>query len=1290
MLGHDSRHTGVTKNVGTSTLTIKWTFATTGGVLIEESAPVIGPDGMVYVVSTNGNVYSIYPDGTPNWSYYIGPGTPNNPAISGTPAVGRDGTIYVPSTSGLYAFTHDGILKWGPVGSHVDSSVVIDSSGTTDLIYVTCGVASGGYGSGLCSFNPDGSQNWGPVGGPGLWYSTPAVGPSGTIYAVGSESGDRNYIWRYLYAISPVAGKVNWSFRSGQEMFTNPAVDASGVVYVGDNIGDLFAITDLGNNYNLDWTFTSSTGWPIGSSLSPTVDDLNGKIYAAGCCDGNLYSVNQLDGSLNWLTYVFPTPTIYNIYSFPAIDSGGDPSGGKIYFAGTDGYLYAYYLSNGVQAWALNIGGSLPYSPAIGPDGTIYIGCGTPVGGLCAIGPVQNSICGSLTSGTFPITGLSVPDHVASDGTGNLYYTVYSTDLDVTYLCVAPAGPLTPQVVWSTLGASIYDIHFDGTGDAYFLVGPGAETAPGTYQSYVYECALVGPETYCNQSGSAPPVQLAADLSTVDSSGLLYSGKYFAGLATDSAGNLWVSEGTFNMIATTKTDIVVSKFSGPTLGTVPDAVSWTFNLDVYNGNAFLIAGGIGDYADTLYEVTSSGYVSLDTLLPFPNIFLGSATDSSGNLYYGYRTYSFLNTAITVNVCAASDLYTASPSCTKTLVTTYAFNGPIQQTYFEDSSVFRVTPTTGKAIFQLYDSSTGLTTLYQTAGPSTLQTDAGPNLGDKFSFSEYSDALYYASLTAGTIDMYSPCDACSVTSSGWISGGGVSFDQVSTVGTSIAVVGSSAPDGTLVTVASDGPSMTLPPGTVAVGFENPQYYDVKIGGITDGSAYLCVTSSHVSSTTRMDYWDSGWNALPSQWLYNGSWHPSPGPSVGVPAVPPPDTVCGEVDVQYMTGTPIAVGIPLVVEPITATFDSTYGGSSQTVTVSGCLATPSTFPGDGVSRDVAMAHSCAFTLSLPSGYQFTGGTGTTTCSSGTCAGYTTSYEATPVTVTCSPGTAVVGTRTVCTAGVRGALSSVPTGKITWTSNSTGMFSPPSCRLSKGSCTVKYTPQSASSPVYLTANYAGDRHNVASSGSFLLGLSRAASTTKVSCSRRFMVVGASARVRCTATVKGYEPTGSVAWSQSGNGTVGFISAVDTCSLTKGHCSVAVTGTAGGTVSLLATYGGDGNNRVSTKNVTLTVKPVRTTLSVSCASHSVAVGAPATCVATLKGYYGSVAGENVTWSQTAGTGAVSFTPATTCNLSSGGTCSVVVTGTSKGDVGVTAAYAGDANNHSCLHRTTLHVTHA
>ena len=75
--------------------TKKWAFAI--GSLIF-SSPAIGADGTIYVGSEDKNLYAINPNGTKKWAYATGG------KIESSPAIGADGTIYVGSNDGiLYA-----------------------------------------------------------------------------------------------------------------------------------------------------------------------------------------------------------------------------------------------------------------------------------------------------------------------------------------------------------------------------------------------------------------------------------------------------------------------------------------------------------------------------------------------------------------------------------------------------------------------------------------------------------------------------------------------------------------------------------------------------------------------------------------------------------------------------------------------------------------------------------------------------------------------------------------------------------------------------------------------------------------------------------------------------------------------------------------------------------------------------------------------------------------------------------------------------------------------------------
>ena len=177
--------------------------------------------------------------------------------------------------------------------------------------------------------------------------------------------------------------------------------------------------------------------------------------------------------------------------------------------------------------------------------------------------------------------------------------------------------------------------------------------------------------------------------------------------------------------------------------------------------------------------------------------------------------------------------------------------------------------------------------------------------------------------------------------------------------------------------------------------------------------------------------------------------------------------------------------------------------------------------------------------------------------------------PTTLSCSPASASVGSPFICKATVAGAK---PSGLVDWSSDGTGRFSAHACRLSKGSCSVRYTPGSVASTVNITASYAGDGHNPPSVGSFGLAVVKKTPALTLACSPSSVMLGSPKVVKCTAHVRGYFPAGIVTWSQSGTGSFAFGSSA--CTLAKGSCSIKMTGATAGTITIQATYGGDQDN--------------------------------------------------------------------------------------------------------------------
>lgn len=244
----------------------------------------------------------------------------------------------------------------------------------------------------LYALNPGGTLKWRCAIG-GTTRSTPAIADDGTIYI-----GSTDY---KLYAVSP-AGTVIWTFPTGNQISSSPAIAPDGTIYVGSMDNKLYAVNPDGTQ---KWAFT--TGGQVHVS-SPAVGS-DGTVYV-GSYDGNLYAINP-DGTEKWRC-----TTEEEVLTTPALS----PDGTTVYFACWDNDLYAVSTADGVVRWRFAVGlihGNTPSSPAVGPDGTIYIGSLT--GRLHAISP-------SGTELWYFETGFENRDAPAISADGTVYIGCYN------------------------------------------------------------------------------------------------------------------------------------------------------------------------------------------------------------------------------------------------------------------------------------------------------------------------------------------------------------------------------------------------------------------------------------------------------------------------------------------------------------------------------------------------------------------------------------------------------------------------------------------------------------------------------------------------------------------------------------------------------------------------------------------------------------------------------------------------------------------------------------------------
>ena len=368
MFRHDLYHTGRTPYTGPASPVVAWTYQTDDAIA---SSVSIGADGTLFFGSgynsagVDSNLYALHRDGSLKWTYKTGG------SIFSSPAIGPDGAIYFGSMD-RYVYAIEDSVTYGRLRWRIRHMFWVYSS---PALAVDGTVYVGGLDFNLYAINPDGSLKWkyqtdwcvfsSPIIGPegeiyvgskdhhlyafedsltyaklrwkhsvGTFFdghlvdSSPARGPDGTIYFGADPYGASGQtpvpIDTAFYAVNP-DGTRKWSFvmqNDGTE--SSPAIGPDGMVYIGANDGNLYAIRDLGDDYLLEWAY--QTGGPIDGS--PTVDGC-GTIYV-GSRDSTIYALNP-DGTLRW-----SIKTEGGIEASPTIDENG-----ILYIGSFDGKMYA-------------------------------------------------------------------------------------------------------------------------------------------------------------------------------------------------------------------------------------------------------------------------------------------------------------------------------------------------------------------------------------------------------------------------------------------------------------------------------------------------------------------------------------------------------------------------------------------------------------------------------------------------------------------------------------------------------------------------------------------------------------------------------------------------------------------------------------------------------------------------------------------------------------------------------------------------------------------------------------
>ena len=238
-------------------------------------------------------------------------------------------------------------------------------------------------------------------------YSSFAVGDDSTIY---------RGLWGPLMVALNNDGTLKWQYAPSEPasgLETPPAVDSMGNVYYVKNVTGLVAVSSSGS---LLWTRSGpgDYGWPC------VAIGFDGTLFVAGDTGAGsaMIAVNPSDGSLVWSRSDIGGPgwfpgvaisedgaTVYaarkggKVFALCACTGetiwesavggsgeqfGGNPAlsgNGILYVMGDDGasntQVYAVDATNGALLWKYQLNSYHvywgPQSPAIGPDGTLYV-----------------------------------------------------------------------------------------------------------------------------------------------------------------------------------------------------------------------------------------------------------------------------------------------------------------------------------------------------------------------------------------------------------------------------------------------------------------------------------------------------------------------------------------------------------------------------------------------------------------------------------------------------------------------------------------------------------------------------------------------------------------------------------------------------------------------------------------------------------------------------------------------------------------------------------------------------
>lgn len=290
---------GMTYALNAADGTVAWSVPIGNGSW-DWSSPAVH-DGNVFVAASIGMLYSLAAaDGSINWQTAVG-GTPDSPisVVNGKVYTGTHNfdtgsatLVAVDEAMGSIVWTYDYHLYHAGVVGMVNSNgaAVVDANGDGSLeVYFGVYNWSGSGDQAVCLDESTGAELWTRDIG-GNTTSTPAV-KNGTVF-IGSD--DNN-----LYALNAADGSIRWTFPTGDDVWSAPAVSGDGKVCFGSLDHTVYCVDEASGA--LVWSYFTGASR---LKSSPAITDCmliigneNGNVYAFGSSQPQFVGIDIKPGS---------------------------------------------------------------------------------------------------------------------------------------------------------------------------------------------------------------------------------------------------------------------------------------------------------------------------------------------------------------------------------------------------------------------------------------------------------------------------------------------------------------------------------------------------------------------------------------------------------------------------------------------------------------------------------------------------------------------------------------------------------------------------------------------------------------------------------------------------------------------------------------------------------------------------------------------------------------------------------------------------------------------------------